>query len=186
MPLLCAPSVTSQGEVVMSYLRARTFRPGSKTIRTGIVLFGLVSILSIVAACGHEDPKTAPATSQTPAVLTINGILTVPASIDSDQVVDGKCTATEGYADIATGTQVTVRDAAGKAVALGTLGAGKVKSLFDDPKSAVDGYADLCKFEFFVSKVPDGQSIYSVEVAHRGQVQFTRAALEDWITLTLG
>ncbi len=84
-----------------------------------------------------------------------------------------------GYADIRSGTQVTVYDSAGKAVALGRLGIAA-------PAANVGERTNRCYFALDVDGVPEGSAIYSVEVSHRGRVQFTRDQLRDVIDLTLG
>ena len=97
----------------------------------------------------------------------------------------GACVTDDGYSDISDGAQVTVEDSTGKAIALGTLQAGHVSELFG-PGTAVEGMAYRCVFGFTVNDVPAEEKIYSVEVSHRGKVNFTREKLNGPIALTLG
>lgn len=86
----------------------------------------------------------------------------------------GECEGYRGYDDIAEGAQVTVYNASGKAVALGTL------------KNS-DYSGGVCSFSFAVPEVPAGEAIYQVEVTHRGKVSFSdEAARKGAVALTLG
>jgi len=78
-----------------------------------------------------------------------------------------------GYSDIRQGAAVTVKDAAGKTLALSQLGAG-----------VPDGSA--CRFDFTVSDVPAGEKFYGVEVSRRGVVQYTEDQMRAGVTLSLG
>lgn len=84
-----------------------------------------------------------------------------------------------GFADIRHGTPVTVYDSSGKAVALGALG-------LEAPASKIGEKTSRCYFSFDVSGVPEGDSIYSIEIGHRGRVQFTREALRAVVDLKIG
>jgi hypothetical protein len=50
---------------------------------------------------------------------------------------------------------------------------------------ALLAYASKCTFVFTVDSVPGGQQIHSVEVSHRGDLQYTRAQLDQPLALTL-
>jgi hypothetical protein len=85
------------------------------------------------------------------------------------------CNGAGGYSDIRPGAQVTVRDGTGATVAVSSLGGGARRSA-------------SCIFTFVVPDVPR-VDFYSVEVSHRGQVQFSFDDMErqDWeVILTLG
>lgn len=90
------------------------------------------------------------------------------------------CKTTGPLADVGAGATVTVFDAAGKAIGLGSVGEGALA------KDA-DGYgAWSCGLPFTVTDVPELEdSIYSVEVSQRGQVNFSRADAAN-VILTLG
>jgi hypothetical protein len=81
------------------------------------------------------------------------------------------CHGTGGYSDLNANTQVTVKDADGSIIAVGTLGAG------------LRGGPHECDFFGTVDNVPDDQDIYQVEVGRRGALSFTHDELEadKWI-----
>lgn len=74
-----------------------------------------------------------------------------------------------GFSDISTGTPVTVRDAGGSIVGMGALEGGTLST-------------DGCTFTFGVQEVPPSD-FYSVEVSHRGPVNYSSADLDDsrWV-----
>ena len=83
-----------------------------------------------------------------------------------------------GYSDIRDGTQVTVYDASGKAVAVGAL----TNSL---PLGKVGDRTSRCYFAFEVTGIPEGSAIYAIEVSHRGKVSLNRAALRSLLDLRI-
>jgi hypothetical protein len=86
-------------------------------------------------------------------------------------------TVVSGYGDLTPGTQVSVKDASGKLIATGQLGDGKIAS-----------QGSTCIMSFTVGDVPDN-SFYQVEVAHRGNVNYSLKEMQDngWqISLTIG
>jgi hypothetical protein len=88
--------------------------------------------------------------------------------------VEGEpCEGSGGFNDIVAGAQVTVTDAAGNVVALGRLRQGAYYDDFPD----INGVTG-CRFEFTVEDVPEG-SLFGIEVARRGVVQFSRADAGD-------
>jgi hypothetical protein len=100
---------------------------------------------------------------------------TLSVNVDSD----GTCYGTGGYADMERGATVTVRDGAGNIIASSRLGPGKGE--------ATDIVAS-CEFKFYLDDVPDAD-FYGVEVAHRGEVTYSRQELQrqDWkVDLSLG
>lgn len=78
-----------------------------------------------------------------------------------------------GYADVRAGAPVTVKDSAGKTLALGQLGTGKAEG-------------KVCRFDFTVGGVPSGEEIYGIEVGRRGVVQYTEDQMREPIVLSLG
>lgn len=141
-------------------------------------LVALVMLMPCVvtAGCGGGGGGGGPKAFDVTGALGLRGDLDSVAYIN---LVEGDfCMGTGGYDDIAEGTQVTIRDDSGKKVALGKLKAGK---LGNDPTND-----DLrCGFLFEISGVPGGSKIYSVEVSHRGEIDFTKANA-DSLVLTLG
>ena len=80
-----------------------------------------------------------------------------------------------GYSDIHEGTNVTVRDEAGKILATGALQRGHYE-------------ADGCVYDFEVSDLPDTK-FYQVEVSHRGEITYSEDELNasGWnVALELG
>ncbi len=91
----------------------------------------------------------------------------------------GHCYGTGGYSDMAQGASVTVRDGSGHILATSNLGTGT--------GGAVASFAGLCKFTFS-AEVPE-TNFYSVEVANRGQLNFSLAEMKknNWhVDLSLG
>jgi hypothetical protein len=106
------------------------------------------------------------------ATATIQGDVTLFRGVTN---LDGVlCEGRGEFAEVHSGAQVTVTDAAGKVVALGRLGPGKLHG------------GGICQWQFVVSGVPRGQDFYGVEIAHRPRVSYTEADLSSPISLTLG
>lgn len=80
----------------------------------------------------------------------------------------------DGYSDIEGGASVSIRDAAGKTIGLGSLLKGK--SVGDN----------TCAFFFTIKDVPDGEKFYGVEVTHRGVVQYTPKQMKAGPVMSLG
>lgn len=134
-----------------------------------------------LTACGGNTVSQV----QAPTTFSVNGTITLVAdSLNSEQAMGGACVTDGGYDDIRTGAQVSVRDEASKVIALGRLDAGHVAEQFTE--GALVGYAYKCVFGFTVADVPEGHSIYSVEVSHRGELQYARADLNSALALSLG
>jgi hypothetical protein len=85
------------------------------------------------------------------------------------------CHGYEGYADIDAGTQVTVRDNAGTILATGSLGPGRSESA-GPPQQGIQIY--WCRFP--IDPIPGitKSPVYTVEVSHRGQVNFSYEKLQ--------
>jgi hypothetical protein len=104
----------------------------------------------------------------------IEGIFTLQDSDPSEYFPSiissgGGCEGSGGYSDIGPGTTVTVKNGSGTILAQTTLGQG------------VGGYT-LCTFSFSV-RLTEGEDTYSVEVSHRGAVNYTFSQLD---TLGIG
>lgn len=121
----------------------------------------------VLAGCGGTDSPTA--ATKEPSVFGVYGKLELTSTDGKGIFGTGSdCTGSDGYDDVKEGAQVTVRDDAGKSVALSKLGAGSVTKTLG--KYAVAS----CEFDFIVSQVPVSGDIYSVEVEHRGAINFER------------
>ena len=103
------------------------------------------------------------------------------------------CSARGGYEDIGEGGTVRVRNAQDKVIGVGALRAGHyVDGGFVDKLDSSgrlrNQHVLSCVFPFSV-KVPTTSSVYTVEVAHRGSLTYTKKKLvqSHWnVALTLG
>jgi hypothetical protein len=133
-------------------------------------------LLVVLTGCGSSKPDT----------FDVFGTLVLSASGSLGLVGNGvegtACTGSRGFDDIAQGAQVVVRDSTGKTVALGQLDAGQLTASITD-----DSVGAPCQFIIRIDgvKATSGSAFYSIEVAHRGQIQFTRPNAGN-LALTLG
>lgn len=132
-----------------------------------------LALVAPLAAC-----SATPTASPTPTTLTARGFIDVSRVLMSSKQGDS-CVSDRGHEDVAAGAQVKVLDPAGKVVSFGTLNPGTAMDKFPE----VTG-SESCRFTFSVSGVPAGLSIYGVEVANRGVVQFQEGQLGE-VALTL-
>ena len=116
--------------------------------------------LTACAGDGADGPSTrAEPTPTKAATFTVSGYLTANGSFGL------ACRGIGESADLHRGTPVVVRDAGGTKVAAGALGDGFADD--DAPQSR-------CIFSFTVRKVPEGNGPFTVQVARRPPVSFTR------------
>lgn len=118
---------------------------------------------------------TSTTTTTTSPTHVITGVLSLTGSSGIGHQ-DNRCWGEDGYDDIKAGAQVIVRDGTGRTLAVGELQAGTRRSQVE------------CRFDFSVSGVAEAE-FYTVEVSHRGEVQFSAAELEasGWVAeLSLG
>lgn len=150
--------------------------PWLKIAGTAVVLTGLIVAIAYTASTSRAP--SAPAAEAPPAATSflIGGTLELRGSsgIDTSNGTarGSSCFGRRGYDDIGPTTQVTVT-AGGEVVALGLLGLGKY-----------DG--GVCTFPISVNNVPVGHDFYSVEVSHRGEINYPADALKRPISVTLG
>ena len=132
-------------------------------------------ILLALSGCTAPHPKP---THQAPKTFTVLGHLDLTDAASVFQPLhDGSCLIVgNGYADIVSGASVVITDPAGKTIALGALGDGRVAA----------GDSTTCDFPFTVPDVPAGAKFYGVEIAHRGIVQFPEAQMKNDPQMTLG
>jgi hypothetical protein len=140
----------------------------------------LAATVLLLAGCGANQPEPA----KTPTTFKVTGGIAVNAALGSEDAMGGDCFTDGGFSDIAPGTQVTIKDASSKVLALGNLGAGRVTELFGDD-TVLPGSAYKCTFYFSVENVPEGESIYSIEVAHRGELRYSRVDMGASLALKL-
>lgn len=144
-------------------------------IATGTFL--LTSFLWFGAGIGSRnlqassDLKVPSFTIMKPTAHMLTGSITL---IDSDLGGNAdNCYGTGGYDDIRESMTVTVRDGAGKILAVGDTDAGKAPGSAD--------FFVQCVFEFQVDGIPPSD-FYSVEVGRRGELNYSFEEMEesDW------
>lgn len=127
-------------------------------------------VLLPLAGCGGSQLEGA---SAPPSTFKVTGTIMLDRGVGSAPEDGGDCITDGGYLDIREGAQVTVTDEHDVVIALGSL----------DPGHTLDA---KCIFGFTVTGVPEGKHFYSVEVAHRGALQYTRDGVGKELALTLG
>jgi hypothetical protein len=106
------------------------------------------------------------------ARYTIHGDVTLFHGVTN---LDGVLCEGEGaFGDVHSGAQVTVTDAGGTVIALGTLGQGKLHG------------EGICQWQFAVSNVPVGKDFYGVEIAQRPRLNYPESDLTSPLRLSLG
>ncbi|MER6627469.1 hypothetical protein ABT301_04385 [Streptomyces sp. NPDC000987] len=116
------------------------------------------------ATAGRAEGADGP--FSTDGTLTVAGI---GAGLDEEL-----CSGTGGYSDIDFGTQVTVTDADGTLVAMGSLGLGEKTE-------------QGCEFPFTIDDITPGSKFYTVEISHRGGLTQTEEELRaGGLAFTLG
>lgn len=138
---------------------------GMALVALGAVAAVLVALLPGTQANPSAAPSQAPVAAASATSLTINGEVVLEVTFDSVKSGDWpSCTGTGSYADLASGAQVVVTDAAGKTVGLGRLDPGVRRERG-------------CVFFFKVTDVPAGGEFYGVEVSGRGLAQYSAKQL---------
>lgn len=155
----------------------------------------LTVIFLALAGCAAEGNTASPPVvtvtpSQTPTATPTDFTISGSVLLNEEEVTvydeeDDTCILPSGYQDLP-GAQVTVTDEAGTVLALGELDTGVAGGKVTDDDGEVVDLATNCTFDLKIDGVPDGGSIYGVEVASRGVVNFRRAQLDAKIELTLG
>jgi hypothetical protein len=131
----------------------------------------------LLAGCSFSSTPT---TTPTPETFEVRGTVVLDRGQfvwGNDGPSDLRCTGQDGFDDIRPGAQITVTDPAGKVVALGKVRDGNAQ-LDETGKIGLE-----CILPFEAAKVPGGLGFYGVQVAHRGAVRFSEAALTVGIRL---
>jgi hypothetical protein len=118
----------------------------------------------------------------TPVMQGVMGIVFLIEDPNSPAVsiLNDTCYGVGGYADIGSGTAVTMTDERGLILAVGNL---------EDGVFGWSGAAVGCNFRFGLGNVPDTAKFYSVEVSHRGKVTYSHEEMNamGWsLQLTIG
>jgi hypothetical protein len=158
--------VTTFDDVPAARKRSPWLRWGVPFLVVGALTTGVIIWLNAAMGPVGGVAGTPPAPP-----VSIRGTLTLRDSFASS---DGACVGKGGYADIRGGTQVTVYDGP-RVAAVGSLSTGVV----------VGAWPGDCDFAFSVT-VPRGPDFYSVEVSHRGRLNYSAGELEQALQLTLG
>jgi hypothetical protein len=136
------------------------------------VVGGVVLAFVILVAAWPDDEARRPA-NVAPTTFDLRGEMTLTDS-NLLRISSTSCAGQAGYSDIGPNAQVTV-SADGRVVAVGFLGAGSFRG------------SVTCAFPIVVDGVPLGHDFYSVEVTHRGQVNYPASAVQAGpISVTLG
>ena len=131
------------------------------------------------ATVGACNPQLAP------PLHTLGGVLILDQR-DPIERGGGECRGTGAYADLRSGVTVTVSDPAGSRLGTGSLLARPAPTGSDGTISAAE--RRRCVWSFEVPNL-DARDSYSVAIASRGAVVYTRKELEDagWtIEISLG
>jgi hypothetical protein len=118
-------------------------------------------------------------------VSSPSGNVTTIGGSRYQQVVGEWCQGGGGYGDVTEGAQVLVKDTSGTTVAFGTLEAGSLTGVPEQPLSE-NGWE--CELPFTVRNIPTLDA-YSVETGTRGGLLYTHDEMvsSGWtIGLTLG
>lgn len=157
-----------------------------------------VFIAGIVLAGCSGSPETT--SSADDSSLRVVGLVAIPAEAwegnDESQMTkpgDSCFFGTDGnrFPDIDTGAQVTLRDSSGATVGLSRLGRGEHLFGWMDGLPTIFAHTDAwvednCVFEFVIEGVESSDNFFSVEVAGRGEVSYSRSDLTEGISLSIG
>jgi hypothetical protein len=131
-----------------------------------------IAAIAVLTACGSSDTS-----ADEPKTFTVHGRLVL---LGEGAGQTGPCQGSDGFSDINVSTQVTVSDASGKKIAVGSLGEGE----------SVGASNSNCRFEIAVGDVPAGEKLYTVQVGRRGERTYKQSELEkdmgSALDLTLG
>jgi hypothetical protein len=145
-----------------------------------IVMYATNNLVGAIGSDRSDSSNTSPAPD---SEIQISGNLELSTGsgvTGTDIIVGGDtCGGNGGYADIQEGMTVTIKDGQGKILALGKTTAGTYP-----PHES--GFK--CNFPFQVHNVPKAD-FYSIEVGHRGQLNFSYEELKskNWqVSFTVG
>jgi hypothetical protein len=117
--------------------------------------------------CAH----TLPAGAAGDDAHTLRGFLSLQST---GRAFAKECRGSGGYVDLGPGTPVVVRNGDGQVLAKGEFGSGKGSGA----KKAIGyGAHAACVFTFVVKNVPEADT-YSLQVSHRGALDYTYEELE--------
>lgn len=146
-------------------------------------LVGPMVALTVLVACGGSSNTTQTAATKTGRTLA--GTITIQKDVGTVFKIGDECKGFGGYEDINDGAQVVVKDQGGKILAVGSVEKG---AAIDSGRTTLAFYVVWCRFRFAVPNIPE-RPFYTVEVAHRGAMTYSRIDLDSkgWnLDLTLG
>jgi hypothetical protein len=119
---------------------------------TGVV--ATLSALLVVAGCSGDAGAEQP--------ITVAGKVTLIRGINLLGLPDGRCEGALGFDDVHSRANVTVVDSAGKKLAVGHLGTGRLLG------------GTSCRFAFRIPDVPGGETVYALRVGSRSDYDFSK------------
>jgi hypothetical protein len=134
----------------------------------------ILLVLALAGCGGAAQPKP-------PATITVKGSFYIVGdnSLTAETPAIGvSCFGYRGYANIKWGAQITISDAAGATVALGTLPEGKLETTGTSS-------ARECVFAFTVPNVPTGKGFYAVSIDGHSK-KYSEADMAYTLTLSVG
>ena len=138
------------------------------------LVFSAAAAVAGVMLARSDNAAEAKATPPRAATFTVYATMALTLGQFEHQPGQG-CWGRGGYDDIAEGGQVVVSDATGATVGVGRLA-----------DARYDEFRGRCTFTIIIKGVRDGGQFYSIEVTHRGKVQYSRSDLEKTVTLSVG
>ncbi len=116
-----------------------------------------------LAGCGSSD-------------FEVKGTLTLPFGDEGATDVGARCLGQGGYADIARGSQIVIKNDKGKRIAVGALGDGTIER---------QDAGWLCHFAYSIKSIPSDGDLYTIAIGNRDDYTFKKADASD-LSLTLG
>jgi hypothetical protein len=162
----------------------------AKTFATSFSIFAALLAGASLTGCGPSEPDA----------FSVDGSITVPAVAWKGNSPDERKTQGERcyyglngnlYPDVDAGAQVTLRDSSGATIGITSLGAGGhllgwSAGLPPVYKTDNDFVKDFCVHYFQFEDIKSTDSFFSIEVARRGPVNYTREDLQSFVSLSLG
>ncbi|WP_051727997.1 hypothetical protein [Nocardia brasiliensis] len=148
-------------------------RPRRRNRTLALVLTAGVVIGAALAAAGYFGYRAYDNRRDQPKPLLVVGTMTLIGSASWDAAAAGGCEGSGGYSDIRQGTRVVLTNESGTTIGVSSL-----------EKGSKDG--SDCMFLWTMLDVPATEKFYTLEIARRGELTYTRKDLELPLTTTLG
>lgn len=175
------------GDEFIQTLKTEPHRPSPRRGLLGWTVLVLVLLIGAgVSTWFFMQPEpakpTATSSSTGPGTFTVSGTVILSRGqftwVSSENPT---CNGFNGFDDIRGGGQVTVTDASGKTLAVGSISRGNAEGITTE----TDGThrAAICPLPFSVLDVPRGVGPYGVKITHRGTLTYTEDQLIASLTL---